>query len=143
MTTRRVTKVQLKLRLLLRGIAYDTRSLSGYLRGSFPSHQLDLRVGFVHYPHVRISVKLESLESQYSSSSLLRAYYVYTNLMNLPQIVLSSVLLPPARNIFDTTFEGCISCSTKSIPVTGSVCHPSLILKKPAQHSGRRKWAEN
>ena len=44
-TLRRVTKKHLKLRLLLRSIAYDTRSLSGSLRDSLPSLRLDLRVG--------------------------------------------------------------------------------------------------
>ena len=77
-------KAQLKLRLLLRGIAYDTRSLSGSLRDSFPSQKLDQRVGFVNYLYVRISFKLVSQESQYSSSLLLYAYYVSTNLIDLP-----------------------------------------------------------
>ena len=108
MTTRRVTKAQLELRLLLRGIADDKRSPSGSLRGSFPSQQLDQRVGFVHYLHVRISVKLVSLESQYSSSLLLYAYYVSANLVDLPEVVLSSVRLPPMLDIIDATFEGCI-----------------------------------
>ena len=143
MTTRRVTKVQLKLRLLLVGIAYDPRSLFGSFLESFPSQKLDLRVGFVHYLYVRISFKLVSLESQYSSSLLLYAYYVSTNLIDLPQIVLSSVRLPPARNIIDATFEGCTSSSLRSISVVQSVSHLILILKKLAQHSGRRKWAEN
>ena len=61
-------KSTLKLGLLLRGIADDKRSLSGSLRDSLPSLRLDLRVGFVHYLNVRISVKLVTLESQYSSS---------------------------------------------------------------------------
>ena len=136
-------KVQLKLRPLLRGIADDKRSPSGSLRDSIPSQQLYQRVGFVHYLHVKISVKLVSLESQYSSSLLLYAYYVSANLVDLPEVVLSSVRLPPMLDIIDATFEGCISCSMRSIPVTRSVCYPLPILKKPAQHSGRRKWVEN
>ena len=97
----------------------------------------------MHYLHVRISVKLVSLESQYSSSLLLYAYYVSTNLVDLPEIVLSSVRLPPTRSVIVATFEGCISCSMRSIPVTRSVYYPLTILKKPAQHSGRRNCVEN
>ena len=143
MTTRRVTKVQLKLGLLLKGVVDDTRSLFGSLRDSLPSLRLDLRVGFVHYFNVRISVKFVSLECQYSSSLLLHAYYVSTYFMDLPEVVLCSVRLPPMRDIIDATFEGCILCSTRSISVTRSVCYPSPILKKPAQHSGRRNWVKN
>jgi hypothetical protein len=134
---------QVKVRLLLRGVAHDNRSLSGSLRECVPPLRLDLKVGFVNYLLVQISVKLVSLESPYLSSFLLHMYYVSTNLVNLPEMVIFSVGLPSIRNIVDATFEGCISCSIHSIPVAPSAPHLLPILKKPAQHSGRLNWVND
>ena len=114
------------------------RSLSGSLQECFPPLRLDLKVGFALYLLVQISAKLVSLESPYLSSFLLHMYYVSTNLVDLPEMVIFSVGLPSIRNIVNATFEGCISCSIRSIPVAPSAPHLLPILKKPAQHSGRR-----
>jgi hypothetical protein len=79
---------QEKVRLLLRGVAYDIRSLFGSLRECVPPLRLDLKVGFVLYLLVQISAELVSLESPYLSSFLLHMYYVSTNLVNLPEMVI-------------------------------------------------------
>ena len=143
LTARSVTYTQLKLRQLLRGIACDIRSLFGSLWDYFPSQQLYLRVGFAHYFLWLNSAKLVRLESQYSSRYFLHIYYVYTNFLDLPEVLLFSVRLPPIRNVVDATLEGCISCSKWSILVAPSGSQLFTILKKPTQHSGRRKWVKD
>ena len=52
---------QVKVRLLLRGVAYDNRSLSGSLRECVPPLRLDLKVGIVLFLLVQISVKFDTL----------------------------------------------------------------------------------
>ena len=82
---------QVKIRLLLRGVAYDNRSLSGSLRECVHPLRLDLKVGIVLFLLVQISAKLVSLESPYLSSFFLHMYYVSTNLVDLPERALCRV----------------------------------------------------
>jgi hypothetical protein len=77
--------------LLLRGVAYDMRSLSGSFQECFPPLRLVLKVGFALYLLVQISAKLVSLESPYLSSFLLHMYFVSTNLVDLPERALCRV----------------------------------------------------